>query len=463
VPTSFGSLPGNGARNASFTTSQNPMNFDPNQVKTALIAAAFAVSVPGLAFAQDADEPDAVDDSGMVVIEGDTEPAEPYLDGPENQKNGQDRKLSPEAKELDQATVKKWFGYAASGHQYEIEAAKLAQQQIDDQQLVEFAKSVEQDHMQALDTLRKNASEAGIEIADSPELMPVHEAMLEGLKEKQGNAFKRAFVFGQDSGHRLMILEYAWAQENVKNQPVQQYVNTVLPIIREHHDEIHDDARQLAGLGSGTGYDETGEARLAGDRQGGTDDFSDDPVERYFQERDRDLEYESELNRMAADRGNNDQIRSYAEQQQQRVDQERSQLQDQARQAGYDLEQNPIGLSDSQRTRLQEIERGDRESFDREYVFEKSQQSFRRGLNDAYFSRSGDFRQSESGQFAQQSAQQSMQANQQRQRELQQLLLIIMEPTGNANDMNDMGGDRDLNEADDLGDMEEGVDEFGSD
>ena len=422
-------------------------------IRTTLAAAIAAVALPAIAFA---DPNNAEDDNGQVVITAgtqdttgkdgqesraaarDDEEAQVRDRGPldtdrqarAGQMRGQDG-ADPILVTLTEQELTKWFEYTASANQYEVEAAKLAQQKVQDPEIKQLAQTVERDHGQALEKLRQEAEDAGVKIASTPELKDVHQAALDALRQKEGEDFKKAYVFSQDSGHRLAILEHSWAKTNVENPQVLAYVDAVLPKLQQHHRKVHEDARRIASLGEEYQSELNGQARMAGDRQGGQAsgfEFSSDPAEGYYQRRSRDLMYESELNRMAVERGQNPQIKAYAQREQQRAQDEMRQIEQDAQQAGFDVSGQQVGMSPSQQGRIDEMRGMNGRDFDREYVFETSRQSFSRGLQDSYATRNPQMGQNPAGQQAMQSAQRSMQGNAQRQQELQELLIIVVEP-----------------------------------
>jgi hypothetical protein len=119
---------------------------------------------------------------------------------------------------------------------------------------------IQRDHEQAQQSLRQLAERAGIQISETPELNPVHQAKLEMLREKQGEEFARAWVFGNMGGHTTSILEYSWASTNGPTPEIKEYAGQVLPKLQQHAQQLAPVAYQLAGIEN---------ARTAGERMGG--------------------------------------------------------------------------------------------------------------------------------------------------------------------------------------------------
>src|SRR5690606_4215830 len=145
------------------------------------------------------------------------------------------------------------------------------------QQILQFAQTIEQDHQQAIQQLRQVAQQVGVEISETPELSPVHRAKLDELREKQGEELARAWVFGQVAGHTYAILEYSWASQNAPSREIQQHAQQALPKLQQHAQMTAPVAYQMADIqggqsdrdGSGQGQDRSGGGMGGDDRPGG--------------------------------------------------------------------------------------------------------------------------------------------------------------------------------------------------
>ena len=273
------------------------------RTKMMLATAAFAVVLPaGIAASQDGGSgqtpprnPPGQSGSGQRQQTPAQQP------GQQDQARPAGQQMSPEqSKQMAQ----KWFEHAASDNQFEIQAAQLAQERfgqpgaqpaggapkmegaVDDtpqgagqqaqqpnrqgqasgqaggqhQQLLQSAQMIQRDHEQAQQALRQAAQQAGVQISQTPELTPVHQAKLEELQEKQGEEFARAWVFGNMAGHTHGILEYTWASTNAPNPQIKQYASQVLPKLQQHAQHLAPIAYGMAGME---------QARTAGERMGG--------------------------------------------------------------------------------------------------------------------------------------------------------------------------------------------------
>jgi predicted outer membrane protein len=153
-------------------------------------------------------------------------------------------------------------GQADAQRDPQLAGAQVGQRQTgmqgQEQQLAQAAQTIMRDHEQAQQALRQAAERAGVQISETPELSPVHQAKLEELREKQGDEFKRHWVFANMGGHTHAILEYTWAQQ--KGTPeIKEYAGQVLPKLQQHAQHLAPIAYQIAGIEN---------ARTAGERMG---------------------------------------------------------------------------------------------------------------------------------------------------------------------------------------------------
>ena len=272
-------------------------------IRRALFAAAFAVAVPGLTAAAHAQ--DAEDNTGQTIIEGQQERTTDSQNRQDRERRqnrdasgqdrdtnrgdmnrdayGQDRGMDREMKTLEGEKLTKWFEYAASGNQFEVEAAKLAQDRLQNNpRLLSVAQRIEQDHTRALENLRAQAERAGVSLSRDVELTPVNQAQLEALQQQEDEQeFANAYLFGQDAAHRETILWYSDAKSGVANPEIQAFVTEALPTVEQHYRQIRQLANQTAGVEQArgrNGMNRSGDAMddAADDMNDAMDDMQND-------------------------------------------------------------------------------------------------------------------------------------------------------------------------------------------
>jgi putative membrane protein len=138
-----------------------------------------------------------------------------------------------------------FFKEAASGNEFEVRLADLAMQRSQNAQVKELAQHIKQDHTQANQVLKQMAQQGNVDVS-SGDLMPVHQAMLQEMQQKQGEQFDRAFVFGNTADHQKDILMYSYFA-NKGTGPAQQYARQILPKLQQHYQQMQPIAQQMAG------------------------------------------------------------------------------------------------------------------------------------------------------------------------------------------------------------------------
>jgi len=128
--------------------------------------------------------------------------------------------------------LQKSIRHAASDNQFEIQVGQMVQERAQNPQVKQLAQRLVQDHQRAQQQLQQVAQQANVTISD--QLMPVQQAMLQEMQQKQGQELERAFTFHQVGGHEKDILMAQWAASHEQNQQFQQYARQQIPVLEEH-------------------------------------------------------------------------------------------------------------------------------------------------------------------------------------------------------------------------------------
>ena len=131
-----------------------------------------------------------------------------------------------------QNTDQKFVECAAGMDQFEIQAAKLAERQAEDDQIKQFARQIIQDHQQSSQALQQAAQQAGIQV--SQQLKPVQQAMLQDLQQLQGRDFDRAWLYGNVAGHTIAVLKFRDAAKESQNEQLKEFAQQTLPKLQQH-------------------------------------------------------------------------------------------------------------------------------------------------------------------------------------------------------------------------------------
>jgi putative membrane protein len=126
----------------------------------------------------------------------------------------------------------KFVECAATMDQFEIQAAKLAERNAQDDQIKQFARQIAQDHQQSSQALQQAAQRAGIQV--SQQLKPAQQAMLQDLQQMQGQDFDRAWLYGNVAGHTIAVLKYRDAARESQNEQLKEFAQQTLPKLQQH-------------------------------------------------------------------------------------------------------------------------------------------------------------------------------------------------------------------------------------
>jgi putative membrane protein len=129
----------------------------------------------------------------------------------------------------------------AQANLFEIQAAQLAEQRVQSQDVKQFAQTIVQDHQQANQKLQQIAQSKGIDLPK--DLDEVHQAKLQKMQKLQGKHFEKHFVYGMVAGHVMAVLEFRDASQELQDKDLKQFATQTLPKL-QHHLQM---AERLAG------------------------------------------------------------------------------------------------------------------------------------------------------------------------------------------------------------------------
>lgn len=114
----------------------------------------------------------------------------------------------------------------------EVEAAKIALEESQAQDIRDFANRMIEDHTQANQKLRELAQEKNLEISDEAMLMDKAKAMI--LELREGEDFNEAYANNQVVAHEQTIELFRDYLQNGENPDLRQYAENTLPKLEEH-------------------------------------------------------------------------------------------------------------------------------------------------------------------------------------------------------------------------------------
>jgi putative membrane protein len=125
----------------------------------------------------------------------------------------------------------------------EVKLAKLAQQKASNSELKDVAKQLEADHSAVLADLKQLASTKGISI-------PTEETgeakdKLKELTDGKTSEFDKEWCETLMDSHKTSITKFENAANDLSDPDIKNFVNTVLPKLRTHHDRLMECHKKL--------------------------------------------------------------------------------------------------------------------------------------------------------------------------------------------------------------------------
>lgn len=204
------------------------------------LLAAAALSVAGIASAQMAgqtgqsssDQPDRSQSTGQMGQSGTMS---------DTSRSGMSGSMSSSQKIDDKEFVKQ----AASSGQYEVESSKLVQDKVKDPQIKQLAKTMEDDHKQANDELKRLAKQANVsDVPSSPQ--GADQQMLSQLKQANEQQLGQEYIQQQIQAHQKAIQLFRQAQTQVQDPQLKQFAQKTLPKLEQHLQHL----QQMSGSGA---------------------------------------------------------------------------------------------------------------------------------------------------------------------------------------------------------------------
>jgi putative membrane protein len=125
----------------------------------------------------------------------------------------------------------------------EVKLAKLAQQKSSNKELKDVAKMLEADHSAVLGDLKTMASNKGI-VIPSEENVQAKDKLKE-LTDEKASEFDKEWCEILMDNHKNSISKFENAANDVSDPDLKNFVNTVLPKLRTHHDKLMECHKKL--------------------------------------------------------------------------------------------------------------------------------------------------------------------------------------------------------------------------
>lgn len=122
---------------------------------------------------------------------------------------------------------------AASSGNYEVDASKWVQDKVKDPQIKQLAKTMENDHKQANDELKKIAKQSNIDVPSGPQ--GADQRMLSQLKQQSDEQqIGQQYVQQQIQAHQQAVDLFSQAQTQLQDPQLKSFAQRTLPKLQEH-------------------------------------------------------------------------------------------------------------------------------------------------------------------------------------------------------------------------------------
>jgi putative membrane protein len=123
---------------------------------------------------------------------------------------------------------------AASSNMMEIQAGQMASQKASNPEVRKYAQMMVTHHMRATQEWKSVALPLGVKMPTV--LMPVHQAMVDRLRETTGKNFTEAYMDMMETAHKLDIAMFEVKSSAAETPNVQAFATKTLPMLRSHYE-----------------------------------------------------------------------------------------------------------------------------------------------------------------------------------------------------------------------------------
>lgn len=126
---------------------------------------------------------------------------------------------------------------AASSGMLEVELGKIAQQKATNQEVKNFAAMMVKDHSQANERLMSIAKTKNMQLPQ--QMTDDHRDRVKKFQDmKKGNDFDKEYIDFMVEAHEEDIEKFESAQKDVQDPEIRQWVESTLPTLRTHRQQV---------------------------------------------------------------------------------------------------------------------------------------------------------------------------------------------------------------------------------
>lgn len=163
----------------------------------------------------------------------------------QQERQGQERQPGAQAREqqdVDQIFLKS----AMQGALFEQQAAKTVAERAQNEQVKEFAQTLQEQHKQAAQQYRQAAQQQQMEIPNQMENW--QQELVRSMRQMDPQALETCFLFSVVGNHHKDILMHRWAAEKGRKEQVKQVATRQLPTLQRHLQRANQITQQVTGV-----------------------------------------------------------------------------------------------------------------------------------------------------------------------------------------------------------------------
>ena len=132
---------------------------------------------------------------------------------------------------------------AASSNELEVQLGQLAAQQGSAEAVKQYGQMMVDQHTAAIQ--EQSALNTQLDVRPSAAIMPMHQQLIDRLKDKTGPDFDKRYMDVMRTAHKLDITMFEAKEKRADNPAVQAMAAKMLPTLRDHLEEAKALDKQL--------------------------------------------------------------------------------------------------------------------------------------------------------------------------------------------------------------------------
>ncbi|ALI98046.1 hypothetical protein DC20_02460 [Rufibacter tibetensis] len=141
-------------------------------------------------------------------------------------------KTEKEASAADRVKVEQFLKQAATNDNFQLMAGMMANDQTESGEVGALGQKIYHVHSRTTPVLAEIAKKKDVQLP--AEMGSENKALVDSLEAKKGEEFDQTFAKVEVAAHEEAIAFYEKADKEVSDPDVQQFIDQILPVLKEH-------------------------------------------------------------------------------------------------------------------------------------------------------------------------------------------------------------------------------------